>query len=81
MQRLASGGEEVANDTGNSENTDTGKTFTCSDGITMIPYEVMGTQELEGKNNNFVVMHDFFDTYEYANICYNCNKNKNINIL
>ncbi len=31
--------------------------------------------------NNRCIYCDFFDTYEYANICYNCNKNKNINIL
>jgi alpha-beta hydrolase superfamily lysophospholipase len=68
MQRLASGGDDTANDTGNSESTETGNSFTCSDGTTMIPYEVMGTQELEGKNNNFVVMHDFFDTYESIQI-------------
>ena len=28
----------------------------------------MGTQELEGKNINFVVMHDFFDTFESIQI-------------
>ena len=34
------------------------------------PYEVMGTQELDGKNTNFIVIHDFFDTSEATGILF-----------
>ena len=76
MARLAGGGDEVkVNDSKGdgdptSSKTDEGETFLCADGITSIPYEVMGTQELDGKNTNFIVLHDFFDTFESSQILF-----------
>ena len=76
MARLASGGDEVkvgggdADGDPTSSKTQEGDVFTCADGITAIPYEVMGTQELDGKNTNFIVLHDFFDTFEGSQILF-----------
>ncbi len=76
MARLASGGEEIKASGGGgdedptSSKTAEGDTFTCADGVTAIPYEVMGTQELDGKNTNFIVLHDFFDTFEGSQILF-----------
>lgn len=77
MARLASGGEEIktgggggGDDDPTSSKTAEGDTFTCADGVTAIPYEVMGTQELDGKNTNFIVLHDFFDTFEGSQILF-----------
>ena len=75
MSRLCGGGDEVkVQDKGDgdptSSKTNEGELFVCADGITAIPYEVMGTQELEGKNTNFIVLHDFFDTFEGSQILF-----------
>ena len=77
MARLAGGGDEMksSDSKGNdgdptSSKTDNGDVFVCADGITAVPYEVMGTQELEGKNTNFIVIHDFFDTFEGSQILF-----------
>merc|ERR1711871_1207321 len=68
MKRLASGGDEGGGDGQSSVATELLKSYVCQDGQTEIPYEVMGTQELEGNNINFVVLHDFFDTMESVQI-------------
>ena len=68
MKRLASGGDEGGGDGQSSVATELLKSYVCEDGQTEIPYEVMGTQELEGNNINFVVLHDFFDTMESVQI-------------
>ena len=65
MKRLA-GGDEGGGESTNA--TEVGKSYLCVDGQTEIPYEVMGTQELEGNNVNFIVLHDFFDTMEGVQI-------------
>ena len=76
MARLASGGDDIkvggggADDDPTSSKTAEGEVFTCADGITAIPYEVMGTQELDGQNTNFIVLHDFFDTFEGSQILF-----------
>lgn len=43
---------------------DTTPAFTCSDGLTKLPFEVMGELELSTSRLNFVVCHDVFDTHE-----------------
>ena len=76
MARLAGGGDEIkaSENKGDgdptSSKTSEGETFVCADGLTAIPYEVMGTQELDGKNTNFIVLHDFFDTFEGSQILF-----------
>jgi pimeloyl-ACP methyl ester carboxylesterase len=40
------------------------KEFVCSDGISRMPYVVMGKFSLTVEKCNFVVIHDFFDTYD-----------------
>ena len=47
MKRLASGGDEGGGDGQSSVATELLKSYVCQDGQTEIPYEVMGTQELE----------------------------------
>ena len=75
MARLAGGDEGMKPAAGgdgdpSSSKTDEGEMFVCADGITAVPYEVMGTQELDGKNTNFIVIHDFFDTSEATGILF-----------
>lgn len=38
--------------------------FKCRDGITKMPYVVIGSMSLQPSRCNFVVCHDFFDTYD-----------------
>ena len=40
--------------------------FRCSDGITELPYEVIGKLALKVTSCSFVVIHDFFDTLDAA---------------
>jgi hypothetical protein len=44
------------------------KDFRCSDGITRMPYIVMGKFSLMVNKCNFIVIHDFFDTYDSTSI-------------
>lgn len=46
------------------------KEFRCNDGITKIPYVVLGSMSLEVKRCNFVVIHDFFDTCDATAILF-----------
>lgn len=57
-ERLASHNKSEGN-TGASGNA---KTFRCCDGITKMPYIVLGNLSLDIIKCNFVVVHDFFDT-------------------
>ena len=67
MARLAGDVTDIPEDKMTTSSTAAGKVFTCDDGVQM-PYEVIGVQELEGKAANFVVCHDFFDTFESSAI-------------
>ena len=58
-ETLSIRGDEGGGDGQSSVATELLKSYVCEDGQTEIPYEVMGTQELEGNNINFVVLHDF----------------------
>eukprot|EP01038_Epipyxis_sp_PR26KG_P011234 gene11234-15074_t len=40
------------------------KSFRCADGITKMPYMVLGKFSLTVQRCSFVVIHDFFDTYD-----------------
>jgi pimeloyl-ACP methyl ester carboxylesterase len=42
--------------------------FTCADGVTKIPYLVLGKPDYQVRKVNFVVLHDFFDTFEATQI-------------
>jgi hypothetical protein len=44
------------------------KMFTCADGVTSMPYAILGKPDFEVRKVNFVVLHDFFDTYEATQI-------------
>jgi hypothetical protein len=44
------------------------KMFTCADGVTQMPYAILGKPDFEVRKVNFVVLHDFFDTYEATQI-------------
>ncbi|RYH28338.1 hypothetical protein EON65_12485 [archaeon] len=46
------------------------KLCVCSDGITRMPYVVMGKFSPNVEKCNFVVVHDFFDTYDATAILY-----------
>ena len=46
----------------------TAKEFRCSDGITVMPYIVMGNLSVSVKRCNFVVVHDFFDTADATSL-------------
>lgn len=46
------------------------KEFVCSDGISRMPYVVMGKFSLSVEKCSFVVIHDFFDTYDATAILY-----------
>ncbi|KAH9109114.1 hypothetical protein AeMF1_015771 [Aphanomyces euteiches] len=62
MARLA--GLKQEEDT-NSSMTNT---FQCKDGVTLIPYEVIGTPDLVAKKSNLVICHDFFDTLDSTKV-------------
>ena len=68
--KMGGGGDKGGDGDPTSSKTDEGEVFVCADGITAVPYEVMGTQELDGKNTNFIVLHDFFDTFEGSQILF-----------
>ena len=59
---------------GNHENLSSGLTetcrgvFICSDGLTTLPYEVLGEASLTTSRHNFVVVHDIFDTLDSTKI-------------
>lgn len=40
------------------------KEFRCADGLTTMPYVVMGKFSMQVEKINFIVIHDFFDTYD-----------------
>ena len=40
------------------------KWYRCYDGITKMPYTVLGTVSLDIRRCNFIIVHDFFDTHE-----------------
>ena len=46
------------------------KEFRCADGITKIPYIVLGNVSLAVKRCNFIVVHDFFDTCDATAIMF-----------
>ena len=46
------------------------KEFRCADGITKMPYIVLGNVSLEVKCCNFIVIHDFFDTADATAIMF-----------
>ncbi|RLO13307.1 hypothetical protein DYB28_002063 [Aphanomyces astaci] len=43
-------------------------TFRCKDGVTMIPYEVVGMVDVALTKANLVVCHDFFDTLDATKV-------------
>ncbi len=47
---------------GNTASVGNAKVFRCADGVTKIPYIVLGNLTLESQKCNFLVIHDFFDT-------------------
>ena len=47
---------------GNMASVGNAKMFRCADGITKMPYIVMGSISLKPTRCNFIVVHDFFDT-------------------
>ena len=59
---------------GNHENLSSGLTencrgvFICSDGLTTLPYEILGEASLAASSHNFVVVHDIFDTLDSTKI-------------
>lgn len=55
---------------GNLAAVGTSKFFRCADGITKMPYVVLGNVSLEVKCCNFVVIHDFFDTADATAIMF-----------
>ena len=55
---------------GNLAAVGTSKFFRCADGITRMPYVVLGNVSLEVKCCNFVVIHDFFDTADATAIMF-----------
>ena len=69
-QRLHNPGSENAGDgeERTSMTTSSNRVFSCKDGVTTIPYEVVGTTDMEGRTANLVVVQDFFDTYESMQI-------------
>ena len=40
------------------------KSFRCFDGITKMPYTVLGNVSLDISRCNFIIVHDFFDTHD-----------------
>ena len=55
---------------GNMATVGQSKYFRCADGITRMPYTVLGNVSLEVKCINFVVVHDFFDTSDATAIMF-----------
>ncbi|CAM9096055.1 unnamed protein product, partial [Chrysoparadoxa australica] len=64
-ERLANGGGAATQPSGVKP-----QSFTCSDGVTQLPYRVIGTWESEVTCCNFVVVHDLFDTLEKTEIMF-----------
>ncbi|CAM9255759.1 unnamed protein product, partial [Ectocarpus fasciculatus] len=48
----------------------TAKEFRCRDGITRMPYIVLGKMSLEVKRCNLIIVHDFFDTCDGTAIAF-----------
>jgi hypothetical protein len=46
------------------------KNLLCSDGVTRIPYEVIGVSEMEITRINFVVCHDIFDSADMTKMLF-----------
>lgn len=42
--------------------------FVCSDGVTSMPYEIIGDPSLEVRSHSFVVTHDLFDSLDTTKI-------------
>jgi hypothetical protein len=55
---------------GNLATVGQSKSFRCADGITKMPYTVLGNVSLEVKCVNFVVVHDFFDSSDATAIMF-----------
>ncbi|GMI02768.1 hypothetical protein TrLO_g5677 [Triparma laevis f. longispina] len=64
--------EELAGEGGGTAKGATAerKTLLCSDGITRIPYEVIGKSEMEITKVNFVVCHDIFDSCDMTKMLF-----------
>ena len=55
---------------GNLATAGVSKEFRCFDGITKMPYTVMGNISLDVSRCNFIVVHDFFDTHDATAIAF-----------
>uniref|UniRef100_A0A7S3MBB9 SAM domain-containing protein n=1 Tax=Spumella elongata TaxID=89044 RepID=A0A7S3MBB9_9STRA len=66
IDRLAS--QNVSEGAGNMLGSP--KEFRCSDGITKMPYMVLGQVSLNVSKCNFIVVHDFFDTCDATAIMF-----------
>lgn len=72
MERLASRPQDrLMKDNEASLSTaasDSRRVFVCSDGLTVLPYEVLGNPSLQLLSFSFVVVHDMFDTLDSTKI-------------
>lgn len=55
---------------GNLSSVGSSKEFLCNDGITTIPYVILGQLTLNIRRCNFVVVHDFFDSCDATAILF-----------
>ena len=46
------------------------KTLLCMDGVTRMPYEIIGQSEMEITKVNFVVVHDIFDSMDMTKMLF-----------
>jgi hypothetical protein len=49
-------------------NSGTSKDFKCADGITVMPFIILGNISYKVTRCNFIVLHDFFDTVDSTSI-------------
>ena len=65
MEQLASEGGATAKGNANER-----KTLLLSDGVSRVPYEVIGKSEMEITRINFVVIHDIFDSCDMTKMLF-----------
>lgn len=53
--------------------------FECSDGVTRMPFSVLGKLQLQVTRVNFVVMHDLFDTLDGTCLLFKPVVNRHVN--
>ena len=70
MSRLALPLGQREKDTSGSNLTSSDKAFTCFDGITVLPYTIIGQPDIHATMTNFIIFHDFFDTHAATQVVF-----------